>query len=132
MYHSEHRQIRSLRRQHPDPIAQINPKKAVELGIKDGDWMWIETPRGRIRQKCQCFQGIDPRVIHAQHGWWFPELQGNESFLHGVWESNINVVTSDHPDYCNKISGGWPLRAMLCKVYKAPPYNHKSVRNKKQ
>lgn len=120
MYHSEHRQIRSLRRQHPDPIAQINPKKAAELGIEDGDWFWIETPRGKIRQKCQYFHGIDPRVIHAQHGWWFPELQGKEPFLHGVWESNINVVTSDDPEHCNKISGGWPLRAMLCKVYKAP------------
>ena len=122
MYHSEHRQIDSLRRQHPDPIAQINPQKAAELGIEDGDWIWIETPRGRIRQRCQYFKGIDPRVVHAEHGWWFPELPGEEPWLHGVWESNINVVTSDDPEQCNKISGGWPLRALLCKVYKAKKY----------
>jgi len=122
MYHSEHRQIESLRRQHPEPIAQINPQTAVELGIDDGDWIWIETPRGRIRQKCQFFKGIDPRVAHAQHGWWFPELPGEEPWLHGVWESNINVVTSDDPEQCNKISGGWPLRALLCKVYKVKKY----------
>ena len=122
MYHSEHRQIDSLRRQHPEPIAQINPQTAAELGIEDGDWIWIETPRGRIRQKCQYFKGIDPRVIHAQHGWWFPELPGEEPWLHGVWESNINVLTSDDPEQCNKISGGWPLRALLCKVYKAKKY----------
>jgi anaerobic selenocysteine-containing dehydrogenase len=122
MYHSEHRQIESLRRQHPEPIAQINPQTAVELGIDDGDWIWIETPSGRIRQKCQFFKGIDPRVVHAQHGWWFPELPGEEPWLHGVWESNINVVTSDDPEQCNKISGGWPLRALLCKVYKVKKY----------
>ncbi len=122
MYHSEHRQIDSLRKQHPDPIAQINPLKATELGIEDGDWIWIETPRGRVRQKCRCFDGIDPNVIHAQHGWWFPELPGEEPWLHGVWESNINVLTSDDPEHCNRISGGWPLRAMLCRVYKVKTY----------
>ena len=122
MYHSEHRQIDSLRQQHPEPIAQINPQKAAELGIEDGDWIWIETPRGRVRQKCQYFNGIDPRVVHAQHGWWFPELPGEEPWLHGVWESNINIVTDDDPEHCNKISGGWPLRALLCKVYKVKKY----------
>lgn len=118
MYHSEQRQIDSLRQQHPDPIVQINPQKAIELGIEDGDWIWIETLRGRVRQRCQYFKGIDPGVIHAQHGWWFPELPGEEPWLHGVWESNINVLTSDDPEQCNKISGGWPLRALLCKIYK--------------
>ena len=122
MYHSEHRQISSLRRQHPEPIAQINPQKAAELGIDDGDWIWIETPRGRVRQKCQYFKEMDPRVVHAQHGWWFPELPGEEPWLHGVWESNINVVTDDDPEHCNKISGGWPLRALLCRVYKVKKY----------
>jgi len=122
MYHSEHRQIDSLRKQHPEPIVQINPQKAAELGIDDGDWVWIETPRGRVRQKCQYFKGINPRVVQAQHGWWFPELPGEEPWLHGVWESNINVVTADDPEQCNKISGNWPLRALLCKVYKVKQY----------
>lgn len=117
-YHSEFRQIESLRRQHPDPIVQINPKTASELGIEDGDWVWIETPRGRIKQKCQLFDGIDPEVVNAQHGWWFPEMHGEEPFLRGVWESNINVVTNDDPDQCNKLNGGWPLRALLCKIYR--------------
>lgn len=118
MYHSEHRQVDGWRRQHPDPIVQINPKTASKLGIADGDWAWIETPRGRIRQRCRYFAGIDPRVVHAEHGWWFPELPGEEPRLYGVWESNVNVLTEDDPEHCNEISGGWPLRAGLCKVYK--------------
>jgi anaerobic selenocysteine-containing dehydrogenase len=122
MYHSEHRQIESLRKQHPDPIAQLNPETAAGLGIDDGDWIWIETPRGRIRQKCRYFNGIAPGVVHAQHGWWFPELPGEEPWLRGVWESNINVVTDNAPENCNPISGGWPLRALLCRVYKAKMY----------
>lgn len=121
-YHSEHRQIDSLRKQHPNPIVQIHPETALKLGINDGDWVWIETPRGRVRQRCQYFKGIDPRVVSAQHGWWLPELPGEEPWLHGVWESNINVVTDDEPDYCNLINGGWPLRALLCRVYPAKHY----------
>lgn len=121
-YHSEHRQIDSLRKMHPQPLVQINPATASELGISDGDWVWIETPRGRVRQKCQYFDGIDPRVVSAQHGWWFPELPGEEPWLHGVWESNIDVVTSDNPEHCNQLSGGWPLRTLMCKIYGVKRY----------
>ncbi len=117
-YHSEHRQVKSMRKIHPDPIMQMNPETAKGLSIKDGDWVWIETARGRIKQKCQYFGGIDPRVIHAQHGWWFPEEDGAEPLLHGVWKSNCNVLIDDNPDICNPISGGWPLRGFLCKVYR--------------
>ena len=118
-YHSEHRQIPSLRKQHPYPIVQLHPDTAAKLEIKDGDWVWIETPRGRVRQKCKLFDGIDPRVVAAEHGWWYPEMPGEEPWLHGVWESNINVVIDDEPSHCNRLNGGWPLRTALCKVYKA-------------
>lgn len=117
-YHSEHRQVKSMRKMHPDPIVQIHPDTAEKLGIEDGEWIWIESPRGRVQQKCRIFDGIDPKVVHAQHGWWFPEDDGSEPSLHGVWKSNINVLTDDEPDVCNRISGGWPLRGLLCKVYK--------------
>ncbi len=97
-YHSEHRQVPSMRKMHPDPVVQIHPATAASLGIKDGDWVWIESPRGRITQKCQIFAEIDPRVVHVQHGWWYPEEDGVEPSLHGVWKSNCNVLTDDDPD----------------------------------
>lgn len=121
-FHSEHRQIDSLRRMRPDPIVQINPQTANALGIKESDWVWIETPRGRIKQKCECFEGIDPRVVHSEHGWWFPEEPGEEPWLHGCWWSNINVCTDDNPDNCGPIVGSWPLRTGLCKLYKCKEY----------
>ena len=121
-FHSENRQIDSLRKTHPDPLVQVHPETAKGLDIADGDWVWIETIRGRIRQKCQYFDGIDPKVVSAQHGWWFPELPGEEPWLHGVWESNVNVLTNDDPDYCNQVIGGWPLRTALCKIYKGKKY----------
>ena len=79
-----------------------------------------------MRMKCKYFDGIDPRVIHAEHGWWFPELPEEEPWLHGVWESNVNVLTEDDPTVCSEISGGWPLKTGLCKVYKVKTYESKA------
>lgn len=117
-YHSEHHQNQSLRKMHPDPLVQINPETAKGLGIEEGDWIWIETPRGRITQKCRYFEGLHPMVVHVQHGWWYPEQEGADPSLHGVWKSNCNALIDDDPSVCNLISGGWPLRGLLCKVYK--------------
>jgi anaerobic selenocysteine-containing dehydrogenase len=107
---------------HPDPIVQIHPETALAQGIEDGDWAWIESPRGRIRMKCQHFDGIHPRVVHCEHAWWLPELPGEEPWLRGAWESNVNVLTDSNPDRCNPRSGGWPLKTALCKVYKVKQY----------
>ncbi len=117
-YHSQQRQVTQLRRRHPDPIVQINPKTASQLGIADGDWVWIETPTGKVSQKCQYFEGITPGVVHAEHGWWFPEELGEEPSLYGLWRSNINVVISDVPEYWDEVTGGWALRALNCRVQK--------------
>jgi anaerobic selenocysteine-containing dehydrogenase len=117
-FHSEWRQVDALRKRRPHPQVQIHPDTATKLGIKNGDWVWIETLRGRIKQRCTIFDGIDPGVVHAEHGWWFPEEPGGEPSLHGAWESNINVVTDDDPDRCNKLGGGWPLKTALCRIYK--------------
>jgi len=122
VYHSEWHQVESARDRHPHPIVQLHPQTATDLGIPEGHWVWIETPRGRVRMKCRYSKKIDPGVVHGEHGWWFPELPGEKPWLHGVWESNINILTNDDPEQCNTISGGWPLRAALCKVYKAKSY----------
>jgi anaerobic selenocysteine-containing dehydrogenase len=77
--------------------------------------MWIETRRGRIRQKAKLSDGIDPRVISAEHGWWFPEEPGPE---HGIWRSNLNVLTDNGPPYDPQM-GTYQLRGLLCRVGKA-------------
>ena len=49
-FHSEHRQIPSLRRMNPDPLTEIHPETAANLGIKDGDWIYIENRYGKCKQ----------------------------------------------------------------------------------
>jgi anaerobic selenocysteine-containing dehydrogenase len=121
-YQSALHEIEGLRSRHPYPLVKVHPETAKKFDIQDGDWIWIESPRGRIRMKCQYFKGIDPRVVDVEFAWWFPELPGEEPWLHGVWESNDNVLTEDDPDVCNKYNGGWPLKTSLCKIYKCKVY----------
>jgi anaerobic selenocysteine-containing dehydrogenase len=113
-FHSQYRQVPWLRERQPYPIVQIHPETAEELGIKDGDWAWIETPRGRIKQVAQLFEGMDPRLVVAQASWWYPEDPGPE---HGLWKSNTNVLTRNEPPY-DPAMGSTTLRALLCRVYK--------------
>jgi thiosulfate reductase/polysulfide reductase chain A len=111
-FNSEHRQIENLRKARRDPMTEIHPETASRYGIKKGDWMWIETKRGRIRQRAKVTTGIDPRVIAAEHGWWFPEDAAPE---YGVWKSNVNLLTDNQPPY-DRAMGTYQLRALLCRV----------------
>jgi thiosulfate reductase/polysulfide reductase chain A len=113
-FHTEYRQIPSLRKKEPDPYVDIHPVTAAEEGILNGDWVWIETLRGRIQQRARITEDIDPRVVNVSHGWWFPEEKGPE---HGVWKSNANVLTNNGPPYDPAI-GTYQLRALLCRIYK--------------
>ena len=114
-FNSEHRQIGRLRKAHPDPMVEIHPATAAAAGIRAGDWVWIETRRGRISQKARLTDDIDPRVVHVEHGWWFPEQDGPE---HGIWKSNANLLTSNAPPY-DPAMGTYQLRALLCRIARA-------------
>jgi anaerobic selenocysteine-containing dehydrogenase len=116
--HSSHRNNASLRKRHPDPIVQMHPETAKKHGIKDGDWVWIENDRGRIKQKCQIFDKILPQVISCDFGWWFPEKPGEEPSLFGIWESNINVLSCDDLEACGRTSGNWYLSVFQTKISK--------------
>jgi len=111
-FNSEHRQISNLRRARHDPRAEIHPETAAKHGIAGGDWMWIETRRGRIRQRAKLTDGIDPRVVNVEHGWWFPDEPGPE---YGIWKSNANVLTDNGPPYDPQM-GTYQLRGLLCRV----------------
>ncbi|MEM2320400.1 MAG: molybdopterin-dependent oxidoreductase [Candidatus Bathyarchaeia archaeon] len=128
MFHSEYRHWgMGFREQHPYPIVEIHYQTAREYGISDGDWVWIETRRGRILQKARLSATIHPKVVNAQSHWWYPEMPAEEPYLYGVWISNANVLTLDEPEALDEMVGGWCNRALLCKVYKAehlPPILH--------
>ncbi|MDR2196840.1 MAG: molybdopterin-dependent oxidoreductase [Coriobacteriales bacterium] len=117
-HHSEQFNIASVRFLRSDPYFTINPETAKTLGITDGDWCWIETRRGRIKQRANVEPSVDARVIYAQRGWWFPERTATPEEPFGCLESNVNVLSSVDDEHCDPIGGSWANRGLLCKVYK--------------
>jgi anaerobic selenocysteine-containing dehydrogenase len=112
-FHSEHRQIPSLRKRNPDPLLEIHPDTAGSLTVRAGDWVWVETPHGRVKMRAKLFEGIAQEVVGAQPSWWFPEAPAPE---HGWKESNVNILIGEmehDPD-----NGSESLRSVLCKVYR--------------
>jgi anaerobic selenocysteine-containing dehydrogenase len=116
--HGDFRQVKSLRAQRPDPILNIHPNTARELGIQDGDWIFIENKRGRITHRAQYSESLHPKVVVADPCWWYPERPVEDN-LHGFMESNINAITSNSPPY-NSIMGSATFRGTFCKVYRVP------------
>ena len=111
-FHSEYHQLESLRRLHPEPLVEINPETALKLGINEGDWVWVESPRARIRQKAHLTGGIHPRYVHSQHAWWFPEREPPE---YGYKECSSNLLLNARS--CDPVIGAEPWKGFLCKVY---------------
>ena len=113
-FHTENRQIDWLRELHRDPTVEIHPQTAQKEGIKQGDWVVIESPRGKIKQRAKFFEGMDPRVVSAEHAWWFPEKKDPG---HGWDESNVNILTDNAYETCDPAMGATHVRTLLCRIY---------------
>lgn len=124
-FHSEHRNMPTMREFHPDPLVDIHPDTAAALGIADGDWVWIENERGRCRQRANVTITTDPRVVNAEHGWSFPEQPHEAPSLMGVFNSNINNLTTQM--VTGETGYGAPYKCLLCKVYKCTDENSASL-----
>ncbi|OGP60629.1 MAG: hypothetical protein A2162_03720 [Deltaproteobacteria bacterium RBG_13_52_11b] len=112
-FHSANRNIPWLREIRPDPIVEIHPETARKHNIKDGQWVYIESPRGRVKQRAKLNDGIDPRVVAAEHGWWFPEIKDPG---HGWDVSNINILTDNAYATLDPAIGSTNLRVCLCNI----------------
>jgi anaerobic selenocysteine-containing dehydrogenase len=93
------RNVPYLREIQPDPWIHIHPETAKARGIKDGDWVIVESSHGWIKVKALYFPGIRPDTIMSLHGWWqgcdelglpdYPLLDGG---------ANVNVLYSTDTD----------------------------------
>ncbi|MDR0350777.1 MAG: molybdopterin-dependent oxidoreductase [Coriobacteriales bacterium] len=114
-FHSEHRQLPTMRELHPQPLVTINPTTAERYGIKAGEWVWIENDRGRFRQIAKLSPEVNEKVVHAEHGWWFPESEPAAPRLFDVFESNPNNCTRVMQTGEGDI--GSSIKSMICKIY---------------
>jgi len=114
--HSEFRQISYLRDKFSEPEIEINTDTAKDLGIKDGDRVFIQTPKfeEKVYMKAKLVSELHPWVVSCLSHWWFPEKPGPD---HGCFESNINTIVSTDPPY-DPISMNYQMRGILCRIGK--------------
>ena len=117
-FHSEHRQLPWCRELWPAPRLEMNPADAAELGLEQGDWAWIETEWGKVRQSVDLYHGIAKGWANAEHAWWFPELPAP---THGCMLSNIECIWDPHGQ--DKFISSHHMRGVPVKIYKAMPEN---------
>jgi anaerobic selenocysteine-containing dehydrogenase len=58
----QHRNIPRLRRTVREPVIEIHPGTAAEIGVVDGEWVNLETVSGKIRLKAKYNDALYPRV----------------------------------------------------------------------
>ena len=115
MFHSEHRQVPHLRAQRQWPIVEMNPKAAEKLGLKDGEWVWLENSRGRCKRVLKLTEMIDERVLMSDHAWWFPEGE-RKDYFDTMLDLNVNKLLNSYLP--GKSGFGANYKSMLCRVYR--------------
>jgi anaerobic selenocysteine-containing dehydrogenase len=90
--HCQRRTIPWFRELTPDPLVMIHPDDASRLGIKNGDWTIIESPRGHIRIKAEVTQVVMPTMLYIPGGW--EEANFNELGI-----DDVTDPISSQPNY---------------------------------
>ncbi len=117
--HSSYRWLEKLRNKQPHPQVLIHPETAAAHGIRNNDEVIIETRSGQILQIARLTDTIDPRVIYAAHGWWFPEVKNDSLF--GWQRSNFNMLTST--EKLGQEFGTPNLKGINCAIRRTSPEN---------
>jgi anaerobic selenocysteine-containing dehydrogenase len=116
---SQHRSLPSLRSKVPHPFLEINVTKAGELGVKDRDWVVVETPYGSITLQARPTDTVLYDVVCTQNGWWqeCPELglPGYDPYS----STGANTALLFNAENVDPISGSVLMKGHPCRVRKA-------------
>lgn len=115
-YHSAWTNIAHQRILEPWPYIELNEEDARERQISEGEWLWVESPRGKIQAKARISKGVikgaasmcRPNYKHACKELNLPGFswdKGNPNILTGAEGSD--------PGF-----GAAPMRSLLCKITK--------------
>ncbi len=105
-----------LRAMRPYPEVEMAAATADALGVTDGDSVLLATDNGEARFRARIIE-MPEGLVHADYGWWHPEW-GADARLGGMWESNINCLTSCSLDQAEPLIGTWSYNALDCMARK--------------
>jgi assimilatory nitrate reductase catalytic subunit len=83
------RRIGPLVDQYPEPLLELHPVLAKNLGLATGDWVTVESRRGSMTIRCQVVATIRPDTVFVPYHW--------------AGRKSINLVTVSAQDPVSKI-----------------------------
>lgn len=104
-----------FRARRPLPLAEVSAQTAEKLGTQAGDVVTLATDQGTARFVVDIIPMVDD-VIHADYGWWHPELPVSAPHFGGIFESNVNTLTSCSLHGAEPMIGTWAYNDMDCMV----------------
>ncbi|MEH2040171.1 molybdopterin-containing oxidoreductase family protein [Nostoc sp.] len=96
-------------------LVQIHPEAAKKAGIKNGDEIIVESPRGSITGTALVWSGIREDTIFVP-GWFGPGQKMAEEFGTPYYES-VNILIDKQ--YYDNLSGQQAFKCFACRVKKA-------------
>ena len=130
MYHSWDSQNAWLRQIHTYNYLFVNPQLGRSNGFKDGDWIWVESPHGKVRCLCRFSEAVEPGTVWTWNaigkaaGAWALSADANESqqgFLlnHVIAEELPPHQYGEHISNSDPITGQAAWFDVRVRVYKA-------------
>ena len=132
MYHSWDSQNAWLRQIHSYNFLNVNSKTALEEGIKDGGWMWVESMHGKVRCMCRHSEAVEPGTVWTWNaigkaaGAWGLDRNANEAqqgFLlnHLISEELPVSATGERFSNSDPVTGQAGWFDVRVRIYPAEP-----------
>ncbi len=130
MYHSWDSQNAWLRQIHTHNYLFVNPEVGRANGFGDGDWIWVESPHGKVRCMARFSNAVEPGTVWTWNaigkaaGAWGLTPRANESqkgFLlnHLISEELPPCESGEHLSNSDPVTGqaAWfDVRVRICKA----------------
>ncbi len=118
-FQTGHRHIAEMRAKNPEPVCFLSKKTAKKQGLREGDWVEVESTTGTVSMKVSVRDGMPNGRVRILHGWWKPELgRGLEAGLSGTMTYSDAQLTGDDPDYFDQEQGIPHFKGVPCKLTK--------------
>jgi anaerobic selenocysteine-containing dehydrogenase len=115
-YHSAWTNIARQRIIEPWPYIEMNYEDATSKQISEGEWLWVESLRGKIRAKARISKGVAKGCVSMPRPTYKDECKELNLPGFGWDQANPNILIPS--DGCDVGFGCAPMRSSLCKVTK--------------
>ena len=103
----------AFREKSPVPVAEMSEATARRLGFEPGQVVELSTDKGSARFVLATASMRDD-LVNVDYGWWHPEWTPGAPEFGGMWESNVNCLTSC--ELAEPMIGTWSYNDIDCVI----------------